>query len=169
MTAAYNNYTPSTRSVAQETGVASGWIGWAGVVAEHAPDLVPLVIAGVRPLKDAYDKARESRDAAASDTDRMERLPDDLAGQVRDEALSLSDAEAVVKKRDQERLDRQRDARTLLTRIIDLTIPASEPLGPEFVTAWRERIGDIATDAPDVLGRLDSTIATLTNLRKELS
>ena len=72
MTAAYNNYTPSTRSVAQETGVASGWIGWAGVVAEHAPDLVPLVIAGVRPLKDAYDKARESRDAAATDTDRME-------------------------------------------------------------------------------------------------
>jgi hypothetical protein len=169
MTSASGAQSLGSRPVAERAGLSHGMVDMAKVVAEHAPDLVSLVIAGSRPLKDAYDEARSRRDAANSETARMERLPADLAGQVRDEALSLSEAEAAAKQRDQERLDRQRDARTLLTRIIDLTIPSAEPLGPEFVSAWRDRIGDIATDDPDVLDRLDSTIATLTNLRKELS
>ena len=157
------------RSIASDSTLGKSQVGMAKVVADCAPDLVPLVIAGSRPLKDAYDEARARRDAANTEEARMDRLPVDLAGQVRDEALSLSEAEAASRQRDQEAVEAQRDSRRLLGRIVELTTPNGHALDDQWVSTWAERIGNISRDEPDLLARLDHTINALRALKEKLS
>lgn len=117
---AYNNYTPSTRMVGRETGTSPAMVGWAKVVDEHAPSLIERVLRPTEPmsLKAAYDEAVRIRDLPDTRPARMAALEQnapDLAKQV-DAGLSLSEAEAAWRQREQDRADRiERNAGYLRT------------------------------------------------------
>lgn len=153
----------STTSVAGRGELSLTQIGMAKVVAEHAPDLAPVVVAGARSLKDAYDEARTRRDLALGEEERLARLPDDLATQVREGDLRLDEAEAVIRQREQRRADERRDARALLLRILDLAAPAEPTL--DFTDAWAARLGLVE---PDLLSRIHDAIDVLTDLAKRV-
>jgi hypothetical protein len=144
-------------------GVTGGMVSWARTVTAEAPDLVPLVVAGSTSLKDAYDEAKNRSKAAASAESRFAKLPTDFADLVRDERMTLEEAEAAANERQRRLIDQRRDARALLTRVVDLVAP-DDP-SPDFVEAWATHLGEVE---PDFVERIDAAIATLTDLAKRV-
>ncbi len=69
-----NNRTAMARSIA----VASGYIGMADVVLDHASDLADAVMAGTMPLNEAYAKARQLKEATESREEQALRAERDL-------------------------------------------------------------------------------------------
>jgi ParB-like chromosome segregation protein Spo0J len=83
----------------------------AATVLRHAPDLVGAVISGARPLDSAIEIARKRRKDQESEAKQIERLAarhEDLADQVREERLTLKEATAAAKARDDEIARRQK-------------------------------------------------------------
>lgn len=157
---------------ARDVGIAAGlrdgaMVGWAKTVADHAPDLVGPVIAGARPLKDAYDEARARRDAACGEEARLARLDanaPDLADRVREDGMALDEAVAALDQRERRRTEERRDALALLTRVVDLVAPEQPSL--DFVDTWAHHLGDVSEP---VVARLDAAIDVLTDLRKRVA
>jgi len=155
MTAAVGNDSPpSARSLATEIEVDRRMVDWARTVAEHAPDLAPVVIAGATPLKAAYDEARRRRDVACGEQARLAKLPPDLADQVREESLTLPEAEAAGHARAAEQARDRRDGvaaadriRTLLTSDVATVIGAID-LGEDID---RIELCDVLLNAADAL------------------
>lgn len=103
------NNQQSAEAVAQATGdISRSLVGWAKVVAQDAPELVPVVISGARSLREVYDEIRARRAEAAASTDALDALPEDLATQVREETLTLGEARAAADRRREEREGRIR-------------------------------------------------------------
>lgn len=148
----------------------SGTTAWAqrmteaGLVLDVCPELAPAVISGAVTLHAAHADAVAARQAAESYEARFARLPDELAAQVRDEALTLDDALAVAARREQRAAEERRDARALLTRILDLAAPVQPSL--DFADAWAARLGPVE---PDLITRIEDAIAVLTDLRKRVT
>jgi hypothetical protein len=122
------NDLPVDDQFAAELDVSKPMVLWARNVAVYAPDLGPLVVSGARPLKDAYDEARERRNERDTEQSRLERLPGDLAAQVREGDLTLTEAEAAHRQRRQDREDRIQRNVGYLTQISEawqlaLTVP----------------------------------------------
>lgn len=93
----------NTRSMAKDAKVSLGRIGQANTVIDHASDLVELVLAGTTSLNEAYQQAQQRKQAAEGDTAKMERLRQthpDLADLVVEERMSLTEAEAAGRERD---------------------------------------------------------------------
>jgi hypothetical protein len=130
MTAATSGYSVTNRSLATDAGVNSSLVAQARTVAEHAPDLTALVISGAKPLKDAYDSARQRRDAANGEQAQLAALPDDLAVQVREESLTLNEAKAAANARaDEQRRDREAGKRALDSIVTDLQVAVGAIIG----------------------------------------
>jgi hypothetical protein len=136
----------------------------AGHVIDTVPELAPAVISGALSLHAAHAEAVKARAAAESVEARFARLPADLAVLVREERMTLDDAEGARDRRERKRADEQRDARALLTRIVDLASPTTA-MSDEFIEAWAGRLGDIE---PALVDRLDTTIEVLTHLAKRV-
>jgi hypothetical protein len=77
----------------------------AGVVLDVTPEAAPAVIAGAVSLTGAVHFALRARSEAQSVEVRFARLPPDLAESVRDETLTLSEAEAAHRQRQADHAD----------------------------------------------------------------
>jgi hypothetical protein len=157
----------AARSLGAALGVGKTSVERARAVHTHAPDLVPLVTAGTRSLNDAADEAANRRRAAESDDERMAALravAPDLADLVQEDRLTLTGAWAEHGERERRRTEQRRDARALLTRVLDLVAP--EQLSPDFVDSWAAHLGDVE---PELLARVDDAITVLTHLAKKVS
>lgn len=89
---------------AAQAGVSVGRVGQAVVVLEHAPDLVAKVLRGATGLDEAYRTAVERKRTAESEEAQMECLridASDLATLVTEGALTLSEAMAALRKREE--------------------------------------------------------------------
>ena len=135
----------------------------AGVVLDVTPEMAPAVIAGAKSLHAAHADAVAARKAADTYEARFARLTPELASQVRDELLSLDDAIAVLDRREQRAAEDRRDARALLTRILDLAAPDEPTL--DFTDVWATRIGPVE---PSLVARISDAIEVLTDLAKRL-
>lgn len=133
----------------------------AGVVLDVTPEAAPSVIVGAVSLHAAHAAAIEARKAAESAEERFARLPSDLAELVREERMSLADAEAALRDRERRAADERRDARALLMRILDLAAPAEPTL--DFTEAWAVRMGPLE---PDLIVRIHDAVGVLTDLAK---
>lgn len=156
-------------TVAKAAGVSQPSVGHAAVVLEHAPDLADAVVAGATSLNDAYRIARDRKQAAESAQKQLADLPADLAVMVREETLTLDGARGEAQARETKAREEQRDARSLLDRIVDLTLPSrTGPLDDDFIEAWASRLSSvnpITDDDPDIETTIDLTIQTLTQLK----
>lgn len=100
-------------------GIAHGYVQQARAL---DPELAAEVKQGLRSLADAYAEHQRRVDAAR----RTESLPDDLASRVRDNGMSLDEAESVEAER-RERVaawvNAVRDALSVLSRMAGYPIP----------------------------------------------
>jgi ParB-like chromosome segregation protein Spo0J len=100
----------STRQQAVIAGVSQAHIAQARVVAQYAPEQVPLVISGQAPHASAYSTAKENKLRQEQERRQRQELADhapDLLGQVPD-TLTLAMAYAAYQERDRERLEAER-------------------------------------------------------------
>jgi ParB-like chromosome segregation protein Spo0J len=100
----------SVRQLARITGVAVGAIAEARVIAEYAPEQVPLVISGQALHASAYATAKENKLRQQQEARQRQELADhapDLLDQVPD-TLTLAMAYAAYQERDRERLEQER-------------------------------------------------------------
>lgn len=103
--------------IAATAGVSQGYVAWAVVVLNHAPDLVIAVKSGDVALKDAYPEARDRKDAKATDKSHRAELREhrpDLANQVDDEQVTVADAMAKMRADEEEVRRRQRVETSML-------------------------------------------------------
>jgi ParB-like chromosome segregation protein Spo0J len=104
------NLDSSVRELAAIAGVQKTLISQAQVIAEYAPEQVPLVISGQAPHASAYSTAKENKLRQEQERRQRQELADhapDLLGQVPD-TLTLAMAYAAYQERDRERLEAER-------------------------------------------------------------
>jgi len=90
-------------SIATQLGLTSEYVRQARTVLREAPALAQLVLAGSRPLSDAYKEARAKQTAAMSEREQLDSLTaryPDLAQAVIEGQLTLPGALAEAKERD---------------------------------------------------------------------
>lgn len=113
----------STKSgTSQQAEVNKNRLTEAGLVLDYALDLADEVLAGTTPFSKAVEEARARKQAASSSEAQMARLRDeapDLADQVADERLSLSEAAAALKQREDDRAGAIRRDRERLCRLVN--------------------------------------------------
>ncbi|MGH3635612.1 MAG: ParB/RepB/Spo0J family partition protein, partial [Mycobacterium sp.] len=93
----------------------------AKTVLDHAPDLADAVIAGSVPLDKAYETARDRKRAAESTDSQLAALRQkapDLADQVTEERLGLTEAMGALRAREAEEKRRRQVATTLLCDVV---------------------------------------------------
>lgn len=155
----------------------------ARLVLDWAPAIADAVIAGVKPLSAAVDEARAAkRDAEAlqAKLDRLRNSASDLLAHVEEERMDVDDAIAALEareekaieeaaqqrteeqERERKRADEQRDARALLTRIVDLAAPKSMSNG--FVNSWVEQLGGPDDELKDLIKRAEQAAQVLLDL-----
>jgi ParB-like chromosome segregation protein Spo0J len=91
----------SLNEAAALVGVSKGRLAYAETILQYAPELADPVVAGTKPIDEAYDEARKRKKSVGIDT-RMSRLREDapdLADQVDDETLTLDEAVAALDAR----------------------------------------------------------------------
>jgi ParB/RepB/Spo0J family partition protein len=89
----------SQPKLAAALGIAKAHIGRAVVIAESAPDLVPLVISGAQPLSEALAIAQKNRADAKTVKERVDELAVDhpaLAEAVVEQRMSLAEADEAI-------------------------------------------------------------------------
>jgi hypothetical protein len=111
-----------------QEGVNKVTLSKARLVLKETPTVAPAVFAGTRTLNDAYAEAVKVRDQNESVEGRLQRLTEgafDLATQVREQTMSLLEAEgayqgrlAEAKRVEEERERRARSASTCLETIL---------------------------------------------------
>jgi ParB-like chromosome segregation protein Spo0J len=138
----------------------------ARVIRDHVPDLLDSVISGTTGIREAYEEARRIKTAADSEVAQLERLraeDPELAEKVVQGDLSLPGARAELAERQRKHAEEQRDARALLTRIVDLTAPPS--MSEDFLDAWARQLGDLD---PDLISRTEQAGDVLFSLVKRI-
>lgn len=156
----------TTRAAAKQHGVNLGRLGTANTVIGHASDLVNGVLAGTTSLDAAYKIALDRKQAADTDVSRMDVLrkdASDLADLVIEERMTLAEAVTVAAARERKLVEERRDARNLLIRIIDLTVPHAIDNG--FVEGWAQHLGDVE---PELIERIHDAVRVLTDLAKRV-
>ncbi|MEU3599294.1 hypothetical protein ABZ714_11260 [Streptomyces sp. NPDC006798] len=112
----------SSRSLSEQLGVSLGTIGKAGIVLQHAPDLVDPVISGATGLNEAYATAQETKAKANSAEVQLARLREadpELADRVVEGDLTLAGAWAERTAR----VEEDKRQRRVATRLLDEIIP----------------------------------------------
>lgn len=131
----------------QATKISKTMISKARTVKKYAYALVAPVISGADQLNRAYEFAKAEKDKSEGDDAQLARLRADdpeLAAKVVEGDLTLRGAFAELAERQRKRAEEERDARALLTRIVDLAAPVSMTDG--FVESWADRLGDLDAD-----------------------
>lgn len=145
----------SQSSAANSLRLSQARIGQAVTVRDHAPDLVDAVIAGATGLDEAYKIARERKTAADSAENQLARLraeDPELADKVVEGDLSLRGALAELAERQRKRAAEQRDARGLLSRVVDYLAPANQNAAV-FVDTLVGQLGELDAELTDLIKR----------------
>lgn len=174
-------------AASKSTDLYRARIAEAAVVLKWAPYLADAVVAGATPLSAALDEARAKKLNAEQLAVKMDRLRDEapdlleLVGEERmgiDDAIAALDAreakaaeeEARLRTEEQEqerkRREEQRDARALLSRIVELTAPQSMSNG--FIDAWAEHLGDADDELDQLIKRAEQAAQVLLDLAERV-
>ena len=127
------NTATTKREAAKTSKVSAEYVGHASLVLKYAPELVDSVIAGKRPLNEAYAEAQKRKEDAASDEFKSARLrkeAPDLAEQVAEERLSLAEANAAFLAREEEKekeQKREQEAKETATRLFADAVSLFDP------------------------------------------
>jgi len=117
----------------------------ARTVLRYAGELADAVIAGTTSLDQAYEIAGERKQAAQSDAARMITLragAADLADQVNEERLSLSEAFAAFEQRQRDASEREKSLRETLIRSVEASLSVLAWANDEFVADVQARLSD---------------------------
>lgn len=113
----------SVRRTAKVAGVGAATISEARVIAEYAPDLPALVIAGTLPHATAYDRAKAIKAGIERDTARradLQQHAPDLLARI-DDTFTVAMAHAALQERDKERIaEERRQAETRRNQLLAL-------------------------------------------------
>lgn len=145
--------------------ISGAYISMARTVKKYAPALVGPVISGADQLARAYEFAKTEKDksdGAEAQLARLRREDPDLANRVVEGDLSLRGAFAELAERQRKRADEQRDARGLLSRVVDLLAPANRTAG--FVDTWAAQLGERDTELTALVKRAADAQAVLGDL-----
>ncbi|HCT81097.1 MAG TPA: plasmid replication/partition related protein [Micromonosporaceae bacterium] len=159
----------SQRALEKSLRLSDSRIAYAATVLAHAPDLVDAVIAGAMGLDKAYETARERKTAADSVENQLVRLraeDSELAAKVVEGELSLRGAFAELAERQRKHAEEQRDARALLTRIVELAAP--QGMSDGFGGTWAERLGDLDPDLTELIKRAEQAGQVLLDLAERV-
>lgn len=158
----------SARYVADRFSISERTVKMARALISEAPDLASRVDAKAESVAAAYEVLKERRTIGNSTEAKMAKLRSeapDFADAVAEERMTLAEALGAAEARSREYAEKQRDALSLLRRIVDLTVPGSSPEG--FVADWANYlIGEVDQRTVD---RLDDAIQILTTLRKRVA
>jgi ParB-like chromosome segregation protein Spo0J len=106
---------------AKASGISRSRIAYASVVIKEAPDLIDPVLAGMG-LDEAYEKAKDRKKDALSDegkVKRLERNAPDLAEQVGNGKLTLTEALGALGARENEAREREKNRRETIYRVAE--------------------------------------------------
>ena len=95
----------SIRAAEKSYGITNAYFSQANTVLDHAPAEVDRVMAGYKPLSDAYEIAKTNKKAKDEEADELAALraeAPDLADEVAEERLAFSDAIAQLEERREE-------------------------------------------------------------------
>jgi len=168
----------SIREAAAVTDLGRSRIGEANIVLDWAPALADAVIAG-KPLSVAVEEARETKAETEKLKAKLNRLraeAPDLHTLVDEERMTADDAIAALDARKtkqwQDEQDRkrknaeeQRDARALLTRIVDLAAP--QTMNSTFIESWAQHLGRRDNELNDLMDRTEAAAQTLHELKTQ--
>lgn len=134
-------------NVLQSKEFSAARLSQARTVLRYGPDdLIPAVVSGAIPLNDAYNKARERRDAADGDVSKLatlQREAPDLAVLVTEEQLKLPEAWAAYAKRQADAEAAEKNKRETLLRLTESAYRGiSAWSSRDFVQEVRERLKD---------------------------
>lgn len=152
-------------SAAKAAGVSAGRVAQAATVLEFAPELADPIVAGATGLDEAYRVARDRKTAADSETNQLAKLraeDPELADKVVEGDLSLRGAFAELAERQKKKAAEQRDARALLSRVVELLAPANRSAG--FVDTWAAQLGEYDTELSDLIKRATDAMGVLDDL-----
>jgi ParB-like chromosome segregation protein Spo0J len=153
-------------AAARSAGVSAGRVSQAVAVLDHAPDLADGVVSGAVSLDTAYETARKNKKVAEGTEAQMARLREnapDLADHVTEERMNLAEAIAGLDERERKQAERQRDARALLARIVDLIAPSTASDG--FIESWADHLGGPDDELDQLITRSGEAVDLLTDLR----
>jgi hypothetical protein len=146
-------------------GPSKQLVSHARVVRDHTPDLLESVISGATGIREAYEKAVAVKNAAQSDEAQLAKLraeDAELANKVVEGDLSLRGAFAELAERQRKAAEQQRDARALLSRVVELLAPANRTDG--FVATWAEQLGEFDTELTELIKRAADAESVLADL-----
>lgn len=113
--------------------------------AEQARAKLERLRADAPDLASHVDDERMSLDDAIAALDaREERVRQEAEQARRDAEERASEEERQRRENERKRADEQRDARALLSRIVELTAP--QAMADGFIDAWADRLGDLDAD-----------------------
>jgi hypothetical protein len=104
-------------------------VSMARTIIKYAPDMADSVRLGAVALNDAYDVARVRKAKSETSEERLRRLQvsaPDLAAAVVEEKLKLPEAEAVQRKRQEQREGELRSAKDTLQKVVECLTPKTE-------------------------------------------
>lgn len=159
----------TVRAVSERSGLTVRYVSQANVVLDHAPDLADAVVSGATSLDKAYEQARENKRQADSTEVKMLRLradAPDLAAKVTEGDLELDEAVTVLNERQRKAAENQRDARALLSRIVELAAPKSRSNG--FIDTWASQLGDPDDELNDLIRRSEQAAQVLLDLTERI-
>jgi hypothetical protein len=116
----------TSRSAAQSIGVSHQRIHQASAVLDYAPDLSDAVLSGAKPLNEAYEEAKRRKEASQSREAQLERIQSkdpELWTLVQEERIKLSEAIAILEKREKE----DRDYTAQVSRMLDAALLTLDP------------------------------------------
>lgn len=159
----------SKAALARKTDVQASRISEALAVLEYE-DLDRAVTSGAMVLSEGYRIARERRTAADSTENQLAKLraeDPELADKVVEGDLSLPGAFAELAERQRKRADEQRDARALLSRVVELLAPPNRTGG--FVDTWASQLGEFDTELTELIKRAADAQTVLGDLIERTS
>ena len=171
----------SLRSVAGDGGVSYAQVSYAKTVIEYAPDLADAVLSGATPLNDAYNEARQRKQAAETEESRFARLrigAPDLAAMVQEERLTLAEGLGAMNEREAEARRKEEDARRdreqLSSRFHAMLTALDRPekMDPdEWAASWLDAdpslVGENADFSAERAERAADTLLRYASLKKE--
>jgi hypothetical protein len=121
------------------------------------------LIADAEDLAELVDECRMDVDEALAALDAREEKTRQEAEAARREAAARA-SEEELRRREQERkqVEEQRDARALLSRVVELLAPASRTDG--FVATWAAQLGELDVDLTELIKRAADAQAVLGDL-----
>lgn len=165
----------SVRTVGRNAGISSGYIANARTVIDHAPDFVDQVVSGAVPLNDAYKEAQARKGNAESKERKLawlrEQAPD-LADLVVEERMTLGEATAAAKEREEKQKAHAARVSSSLRHIVNYCAEglSGDGLREEYAQIYDDSLGDTPpypVNAQTIRAAADSLIALASTWEEE--